>query len=55
MYQELYERVRRRGTQAAATAEKALRCVLDYGLVALLLTCLPAGLGWLIWAHWAVG
>ncbi len=54
MYQEWYERVRRGGAQAAATTEKTLRWVLDYGLIALLLACLAAGLGWLVWAHWAV-
>jgi hypothetical protein len=54
MFQDLFGRLRRAGAEAAAAAEKALCCVLDYGLVGLLLTCLAAGLGWLVWAHWAV-
>ena len=54
MFQELREPVQRRCRRATAAAEKALGYVLDYGLPALLLTCLAVGVVLLVWAHWAV-
>ncbi len=54
MLRDLRETLPRRRALAAAALEKALGYVLDYGLPALLLTCLAVGVILMVWAHWAV-
>jgi hypothetical protein len=54
MLQGLRDPVQRSCRRVAAAMEKALGYVLDYGLPALLLTCLAVGLVLLAQAYWVV-
>jgi len=55
MLNTLVAEISRASARAGAALEKALGYLLDYGLPALLLTCLLTGVILLVWAHWAVG
>ena len=55
MLNTLVMEISRASVRAGAALEKVLGYVLDYGLPALLLTCLLTGVILLVWAHWAVG